>query len=400
MLIEIHVLQNFAPANLNRDDTGAAKDCQFGEYRRARVSSQCWKRAVREYFQEHALFTNEELASRTKRGAAWIAEFLSKERPDSSGEDAMKVALGALKALKIKTEKDQQTNVLLYLGHDQVQRATKVCMEKWDDLLKLGAEEEKGAGEEKKEAGSAATKKNNKKETNVSKELKGLDECFKGSRAVDLALFGRMIAEQPSLNVEAACQVAHAISTHAISAEFDYYTAVDDRNRSEDTGAGMIGTTEFNSACYYRYANVDLRALTKNLEGDGELAQRGAMGFLKSFIHSIPKAKQNSFAAQNPPSMVLVVLRDSARWSLANAFVNPVRPGKIGILRASTEALLKEWDQMCALYGGDGVQAVHTVNVWDAGSEWKAVSNPVKPQQHGSFSSLVQHVEQALSERK
>src|SRR5690606_30773078 len=150
-----------------------------------------------------------------------------------------------------------------------------------------------------------------------------------GGRAVDLALFGRMLADLPDRNVDAACQVAHAISTHRVSAEFDYYTAVDDLKPDDTSGADMIGTVEFNSACYYRYANIDLRQLVKNLKGeaeevDAELAEAAVRAFLIASRDAIPTGKQNSFAARNAPSFFLAVVRDRGAWSLANAFVAPV----------------------------------------------------------------------------
>src|ERR1019366_8018881 len=112
-------------------------------------------------------------------------------------------------------------------------------------------------------------------------------EIMYQSSAVDLALFGRMIASKPpdpKLNVDAACQVAHALSTHRVAPEFDYYTAVDDLPGGDETGAGMLGMQEFNSACFYRYANIDLKQLSNNLQGDQKLTLAGARAFLESFI--------------------------------------------------------------------------------------------------------------------
>src|SRR5205823_13620574 len=138
-------------------------------------------------------------------------------------------------------------------------------------------------------------------------------------------------------NVDAACQVAHAISTNMIhSMEMDYYTAVDDIN-NDNPGADMIGTVEFNSACFYRYATLDVAELVGGyrdekktrpfgLQGDAELARTTAAAFLTAFVHAVPTGKQNSFAAHNPPSLVFAVVRDGQPVSLANAFVKPIAP--------------------------------------------------------------------------
>src|SRR5207248_4571476 len=139
---------------------------------------------------------------------------------------------------------------------------------------------------------------------------KAVPALLDGGKAADLALFGRMLADLPEKNVDAACQVAHAISTNKIhSMEMDYYTAVDDIN-NDNPGADMIGTVEFNSACFYRYATLDVAELIGGyrdekktrpfgLQGDNELARTTADAFLKAFINAVPTGKQNSFAAHN-----------------------------------------------------------------------------------------------------
>ena len=133
-----------------------------------------------------------------------------------------------------------------------------------------------------------------------------------------------MLADAPVHNVEAACQVAHAISTHRVSPDFDYYTAVDDLRPEETQGADMIGTVAFNAACYYRYTALDVEQLTDNLDGDSTLAKSAAGGFIDAFVRAVPSGKQATFAAHSPPSVVLGVARDHDCWSLANAFLKPV----------------------------------------------------------------------------
>ena len=179
-----------------------------------------------------------------------------------------------------------------------------------------------------------------------------------GSRAADLALFGRMLADLPVKNVDGAVQVAHAISTHAVEFEFDYYTAVDDLNTEDETGAGMIGTVEFNSATFYRYTSIDVGDLARNLGGDHQLAVKAALAYIRGFLLAIPSGKQTSFAAQNLPSAALAVVREHGRWSLANAFVRPVPPRTgDGLVAESITRLVKHYGNLTTMYGDDGIVA-------------------------------------------
>jgi len=185
----------------------------------------------------------------------------------------------------------------------------------------------------------------------IAKDLFKLLEHRTG--APDIALFGRMLAEKPELNIDAACQVAHAISTHRVSMDMDFYTAVDELSRDDESGAAMMGVTAFNSACFYRYARIDWDLLVKNLGGDMALARKTVEGFLLATLRAVPSGKQNSFAAQNPPDFVLGVARkDGEAWSLANAFEKPIKPCKDGgYLAHSIEALDKYWGQLVKIYG-------------------------------------------------
>jgi CRISPR system Cascade subunit CasC len=345
MYIEIHAIQNFAPSNLNRDDTGSPKECEFGGHRRARVSSQCWKRAVREYFSQEDLIPETQRAVRTKKLVGEVAKMLIERSKERTPEQATAVAAAAVRALDVgfdaKSKEEKKTSVLLFLGRDQIEALTTLCHEHWDKLF------------------ADTLKKEGALPKPVISKLKG---SLQGSRAVDLALFGRMIAEGPGQNVDAACQVAHALSTHRVAPEFDYYTAVDDLGRDDETGAGMIGTQEFNSACFYRYANIDLRQLERNLQSDRALALSGVRAFLQSFVMAIPKARQNSTAAQNLPSFVMIVVRDKGLASLANAFARPVDGRGRGLTVNSVEALARYWGKHTEMYGTNGIRrAVYAI---------------------------------------
>jgi len=329
MIIELHVIQNVAPANLNRDDTGAPKDAVFGGYRRARVSSQAWKRAIRNSFD--AGFSDEELAWRTRRLVEETAERLA----EGSGRDlevARTVAAKLLHNAGAKVdEKTGRTAVLWLVARSAVDTLAKLCDAYWDVLSG-----DKDLSRADKKAMSDAVK----------------DDVV-GARAVEIALFGRMLTEAPQGGtVDAAAQVAHAISTHAVETDFDYFTAVDDLLPSDESGAGMVGTVEFNSACFYRYACLDSAQLLANLDDDADLARRGAMAFAKGFVTIMPTGKQNTFAAHNPPAGALVVTRPTGTWNLANAFVQPVRTGRDGdLVRLSCERLAVYWNDLTFMYG-------------------------------------------------
>ena len=335
-LIEIHVLQNFAPSNLNRDDTGAPKDAFFGGTRRGRVSSQCDKRAVRQYFDEkvrEGVFSADELAVRTKRVYQAIADALAGKRDPA---EARAKAERALAYVKLKVADNGKSQYLLFLGRREIAALADTIDQHWDLIVE--AEEpqaDDGAGKKK-------TKSKKDAAGSAPKEVKDqIEAVFNGGKAVDVALFGRMLADMPEKNQHAACQVAHAISTHAVEREFDFYTAVDDLKPEDTAGADMMGTVEFNSACYYRYAVVDWEKLVANLQGDADLAAKGLRVFLEGFVLAEPTGKQNSFAAHNPPEFVTVsVCRDAAPRNLANAFETAIRakPGE-SLTRKSAEAL-------------------------------------------------------------
>lgn len=419
-IVEVHVLQNFAPSNLNRDDTGAPKDALFGGTRRARVSSQCSKRAVRQFFATNGIFTKEELAVRTKRLLQELKSRLrNAERNDEDIETKVSAAITAT-GLKLKGEK---TEYLLFLGEQELSRLAAEIDKRWNEigdssaqaarlrqsisedlasdlnerqlaylfcLLKVDGDVGKVKQENvvaaensldeilsllrkyKSEIPELLDKKipKRKKEeipawevdlADLLKAEKGgasilgkyLLKILDGGKAVDLALFGRMLANMPEKNQNAACQVAHALSTHAVEREFDFYTAVDDLKPEDTAGADMMGTVEFNSACFYRYAVVDWEKLGQNLQGDTELATKGLRAFLEGFVVAEPTGKQNTFAAHNPPEFILVtVRRNTAPRNLANAFETAIR-ARDSLTRSSANALLGKARVLQAAYGGE-----------------------------------------------
>lgn len=264
--IDIHIIQNLPPSCVNRDDSGSPKSAVYGGVRRLRVSSQSWKRATRLYF--NSLLDAEDVGVRTKRVVEVLAAAIAKDAPELA-ENATTLAEGVFKAAKIKLspprgKKDgtQESGYLLFLSTSQITRLAELAVTSVRDGEALDA--------------------------------KAVKKIFKETHAVDIALFGRMVADDTDLNVDAACQVAHAISTHAAETEYDFFTAVDDeKNRSEeeDAGAGMMGTVEFSSATMYRYATVNLDMLVENL-GDGDAALRALEVFIKGFCYPCPPASR------------------------------------------------------------------------------------------------------------
>jgi len=360
MIIEAHVIQNVAPANLNRDDTGAAKDAVFGGCRRARVSSQAWKRAVRQWFEKEYVFGQDELAWRTKRLTDEVVKKLV-----ASGRDpelAKKAVIAAMSISGAKFEEKEnhitgRTKVLWFVARNSINDIAELCEKYWDTLSTASFEKEEQTKQTKaknnKGSSTKLTIKTELSNDDKSTIKKTIETNVIGAKAVDIALFGRMLTDAPTDGtVEAAVQVAHAISTNRIETEFDYFVAVDDLLPSDETGAGMIETIEFNSACLYRYACLDTNQLLVNLGGDATLAQRATEAFLLGFVTAMPSGKQNTFAANNPPQAVVLVSRETGAWNLANAFVDPVYAKReTDLVAASCERLACHWKDLTAMYG-------------------------------------------------
>jgi len=328
--IEFHVLQSFPPSNLNRDDTNMPKDCEFGGVRRARISSQCIKRAIRLHpdFQKQ---TEVSPADRTRRLISSIHARLVKAGKDS--QEAMEAAsnyvedlLGGLDKKK-ETEAYARSKVLFYISQEEQDKIAQDILAHWEERGDKTAREQW-----------------------IKAYVKEFEER---TSAPDIALFGRMLADEPKLNMEASCQVAHAISTHRVNMEMDFFTAVDDLQTTDDAGAGMMGVTGFNSATFYRYAAIDLGQLSNNLAGDNALVEKTVRGFIYALAKAVPTGKQNAFAAQTPPALILAVVReDGQAWSLANAFEKPVQSDhKHSILQNSVIALDQHWQQLGRAYG-------------------------------------------------
>ena len=297
--LDIHVIQTLPPSNVNRDDTGSPKTAVYGGVRRARVSSQSWKRAMRQYFLEESA---ENLGVRSLNGIGYVAERIVEADSSVTEEKAMEMAEKIFNDAGIKT-KDQKTKALFFLGKKQA------------DQLAVAA-------------------------VRGETDKKVLKQIFCDNPAIDIALFGRMVADDPSLNEDASAQVAHAISTHEVQTEFDYYTAVDELAPEDNAGAGMIGTIEYNSSTLYRYANVAMHDLVRQL-GSKEQAIAAAKLFIQAFANSMPSGKSNTFANQTLPKMIMINIRGDRPVNLVTAYENPVISHK-GNVALSIERLFDE----------------------------------------------------------
>lgn len=302
--VELHLIQSFPPSCVNRDENNSPKDCTFGGERRARISSQSLKRSIRtaEIFAETA---GVPIAHRSKLYGPILLEILTELGASDPEADAKAMLAKFAKADKKNADK---SSVLLYFGQEELTAMAKSYLA--------------NPADDKWKKASPKT-------------------------SPDVALFGRMLAESTDLNVDAAAQVAHAISTHRLSPNMDYWTAVDDLQPMEDPSASMLGMAEFNASVFYRYACVSLPILTQNLTKDEAAVKRTVEAFLRASYDAIPTGKISGHAHFTPPSVALAVVRRKGQpLNLANAFLRPVRDTSDGFEYASARELLEHLGRM------------------------------------------------------
>jgi len=334
MLIEIHMIQNHSPANLNRDDLGVPKTCIFGGVTRARISSQCLKRSIRRS-PEFAAALDREGGIRTRRLANVLARVAYAGDFDMTPEKLTNL-------LQAQPVENEEINRLDAIASDALQLGGVKAKSK-----KKSKSDEENEGNGDDTSAEAHSKMLLFLSTNtigkMAKDLKdkptakGLAEKFKkyiaeNPAAPDIALNGRMtevakksVFSDLNFTVEAALSAAHAISTHAVINEVDYFTAADDLP-GPDAGAAHVNETMFNSACFYKHFIIDFKQLKKNLRNDGELARKTVQCFLEAAAKANPSGKQHAFAAFNLPDGVLVEVKTKSATpvSYANAFADPV----------------------------------------------------------------------------
>lgn len=331
MLIEFHIIKNYPPTNLNRDETGAPKTCFFGGAQRGRISSQClkntWRRAES--------LSNKDLGIRTRYLPDLVAIELEKRGVSTDFIKAAKKKISGFGNKDGKEADDGRTTQIMFFSKQDIQAVTdavlasikdsvslsefeKIKAKQWQDILKIG------------------------KVRPVT---------------LDIALFGRMITDDSFADVEASMQVAHAISTNEVNMESDFFTAVDDLNKqfSDDAGSAMMGDTDYNSCCYYLYASLDTAQLFKNLQSSPEALQTAKTILpilLEVMAYSNPSGKQNSFAGNVYPSLIFVECKEkNIPISYVNAFEIPIKGsyGK-GLIKQSIEKLAAEINKFDATF--------------------------------------------------
>lgn len=329
--IDLHVLQTVPSSNINRDDTGSPKSAIYGGVRRARVSSQAWKRATRRDFA--AYLPESDRGIRTRRIMGDLTRRIVALDPSISTEESLELAKAVMSAASgIKFEKPKRGKRADAEDADAIdlsQYLIFISNQQLDKLAELAIASRGGAPD--KALAKAALKDGN---------------------GIEVALFGRMVADDTSINVDASVQVAHAISTHAVETEYDYFTAVDDaKGTDEDAGAGMIGVLEFNSSTLYRYATINLDQLLANL-GDPAVAARAVAAFAQSFAVSMPTGKQNTFANGTLPDAVVAQVRTRRPVNLVGAFEDPVSPKPgVSLSVQSAAELARESREVDEAYG-------------------------------------------------
>jgi CRISPR system Cascade subunit CasC len=361
-LIELHILQSFPVSCLNRDDVGSPKSAVFGGVNRARISSQCLKRAAR-LFMNDIIHENRFHTVRTRLAHEALAECLSGPEKFSK-EQAFEVALEALSILVDGSgakgaKKDGRTGrtympAILFLSPKQREAAADEILKKKDEIIAAM----KKSKEAESQKGKEGTRLQNEARKGLNKALGPVAEAIQKAGlldAPDIALFGRMVANEASLNVEAASMFSHALSTHKTENDLDFFSAVDDVKareglndiaESDGPGAAMIDSSQFNSATYYRYCAINLDLLAKNLAGieAGEL-KKVVEAFLCSVIQAIPSARQNSHNAHVMPGYVLGTYREKGQpVQLINAFECPVPANGCGFMTPSIDRLAGKGD--------------------------------------------------------
>lgn len=347
LYVDFHVIQNVPPSCINRDDTGSPKTAIYGGTMRARVSSQAWKRAMRMRFKDDNLFPADPPGVRTRHHIDLVAARIQEEHPEIEAEEAKDMAATVLKLAKS--------------GSGSQKKDSKKVSDDGDETEDKNA---KGNGKEVmfllsnkqiSNIAELAAQYHNDREMKKDKKMKErVVNALKNDPSIDILLFGRMAADNTDLKYDAAAQVAHSISTHAVSNEYDYFTAVDEFEM-DNAGAGHLGTVEFNSSTLYRYATVNVRELAENLKLD-EL-KLAIKGFAEAFVRSMPTGRQNTFANGTLPDMIYVTLREDQPINLVGAFERPIYAGTEGYLRKSETRLVDHAKDIYQKYAAEPKKA-------------------------------------------
>lgn len=304
LYLDVHAIQSVPPSNINRDDTGSPKTALYGGVRRARVSSQAWKKAMRDYFYCNSEQKN--VGVRTLEIIQYVAKHIRNLDSSKTDEESMKLSEQIINTAGVKTS-NQRAKALFFLGEYQAKGLAQAALDGITDKARV-------------------------------------QEILRRDPAIDIALFGRMVADDPSLNEDASSQVAHAISTHGVQTEFDFYTAIDDLSPEDNAGAGMLGTIEFNASTLYRYANVSVHELFSQLKNKKATIDTLNL-FVEAFSNSLPTGKINTFANQTLPQAIVVVVRSDRPVNLVSAFEQPITSSE-GFVNKSVAKLCQEHNKV------------------------------------------------------
>lgn len=350
--VDVHAIQTVPPSCVNRDDTGAPKTCMYGGVMRARVSSQSWKKAVRDMFSNYG---EKYHGVRTKKDGLVqvLADLIVSAGLSSSRDEAKRWASNALDCSgffsksKNTSKGDQQDDD----GNEDANNTknTDTSFSVSYTVLRNMISDVVDCGKEYDATEKNATARKKTKE-------KWKDRLFQDLKtrpySVDIAMFGRMFAKDASANVDACVQVAHAISTHEVEQEFDYYTLVNDVDmdvedgKTKHAGALNLGNIDFNSSTLYRFTSINVAKL--QLELDSDLAE-AVVRYIHAFLMSMPAARQNSFANKTVPDMVYVTIRTDSPLSLSGAFEHAIVSDN-GYVDASKEQLLRYASKLYQMY--------------------------------------------------
>lgn len=369
MLYEIHMIKNYPPTNLNRDDTGAPKSCVFGGVQRGRISSQCQKRSWR----TSETFTNGNLGPmgiRTRKLPELVCEMLTEKGIDESYMDAVKKKVSGLGNKEGKENDKAITTQIIFYSKEDIEAITEMVLSSIDS------------------AGSVKEFENINAKT-WQTYTKGVEMR---PITLDIALFGRMVTSDSFEDVEAAMQVGNAISTHKMSMESDYFTAIDDMvkgDSQENSGAGMVGDIEFNSCCYYFYAAIDTDQLKHNLRNASDpdnLIKNALPAIIEAMAYTNPTGKQNSFAGHVLPEVVSVEIKNKkVPVNYANAFAKPAKANyDCSITQDSVKKLIEEIDLVDLKYGLEIEE-----RLWFALHNW---GKPKEAKECEAFSDLLNQV--------
>lgn len=379
--LELHIIQSVPVACLNRDDLNSPKTAIFGGVQRARVSSQSWKRAIREMAEKEIDNLGQFKGKRSRLFIEKISSALKALGEAELTATALAICAGHYLA-KLDPKQEGKVKTLVFLSPLEYEIFAKVLFTLDNDakkalvdaigsvdMAKLATDEDndEDVDEEKAEKPKKGEKKLSAKKFTqlVAKIMKlPIEKAFRGEKkemkslpkdAADIALFGRMVANDHSLTVEAASMFSHALSTHKADNEIDFFAAVDDLQPKEESGAGMTGTLEFNSATYYRFAalNLDMLADADHLKGmTKEERQDVVRTFVEATIKAIPGARKNTMNGNTLPVYVLGVVREKGHpIQLVNAFENPVRPSMKGFAVESINRMDIEYSDIGKTWG-------------------------------------------------